>query len=199
MEQPPKSFDDQQSSFLARVLRDLELRLNNVIEVAKNIVLPGAIKTANLADGSVTQPKLAANVAGNGPLIIASQGAVSIPASTFVKMPWSIITDTNSCWSVANNRFTPNVAGYYQVSAQVFFNVIGQNYLMLMKNSTGAGTGRYADGSNGTTSFVVGVSTIVFMNGTTDYLECYVFSNIANSITANSNGYAFTASLLRAA
>jgi hypothetical protein len=191
-EQPPASFTNEQKAYLSRVLKNMELKLNDIIAVARAIAAPGAIKQANLGP----------DIASNGPLVIANAALTTLAASTFTKINWTEEVVTHNCF--ASNRFTPNVAGYYQVNASVFFNsTAGANYLMLFKNGTGTGSavGRYQDGSSGAVSTVGAqmclVSAIVPMNGTTDYIEIFAFSGVANQINTGTNR--FSSTLVRAA
>ena len=85
----------------------------------------GSVGTTYLAAGSVTQTILGTNVAGNGPAFSAYQttSAQSVSANTFTKITLNSIAttgfDTNSNFSTANSRFTPTVAGYYQINASL--------------------------------------------------------------------------------
>jgi len=206
MEQPPKSFDDQQSSFLSRVLRDIEVRLNNTIEVAKNISLPGAIKTANLANGSVTQVKLATNVASNGPAFRAHHHlavAQTLVANTSTVVQTIEELDTNN--NYASNRFTPTVAGYYQINCTArVSSAATAAWTFVFKNGLNVGPlvihGTYTGVAYNSPICIC--SGIVFMNGTTDFLEWGVFSSgggaLDNTVTSG-NPWHWDGCLVRAA
>ena len=68
------------------------------------------------SDGKVQQAALAANVAGNGPAFSAYQSTLqSFSSNTVTKVLFQTEEyDTNS--NFASSRFTPTVAGYYQLS-----------------------------------------------------------------------------------
>ena len=99
--------------------------------------------------------------------------------------------DTANCFdSATNSRFTPNVAGYYQLNAQVRLDLgtvsgTGEYYISIFKNGSifkrgfnpGAG---YTIATGGQLLF--GISTLVYANGSTDYFELYAFQ--ASSTTA---------------
>lgn len=83
--------------------------------------------------------------------------------------------DTNNCYNVANGRFTPNVAGYYQINFNALFNFSaggGQNmHVSLIKNGGELIRGGQHVPSGSTESYWNSTgSTLVQMNGTTDYL-----------------------------
>ena len=98
--------------------------------------------------------------------------------NTFVKVKLNAETfDTNNCFdSVTNYRFTPNVAGYYQIEGAVAAAVQANNYVQshIYKNGV--------DFAQGLTSSVNGpyatipVSRLIYFNGTTDYVELYFYS-----------------------
>lgn len=86
--------------------------------------------------------------------------------------------DTNS--NFASSTFTPTVAGYYQVSGAFstsLLNPIPTALAIIYKN--GAGYKNSGGGTGGASSFVsTSVSALVYMNGTTDYLELYAYVDL---------------------
>lgn len=78
--------------------------------------------------------------------------------------------DTNN--NFASSRFTPTVSGYYQINAQ---NQPNNSYtggwIAVYKNGTLYRYGTYVN--TGVTFGGFTVSTIVYCNGTTDYIEIY--------------------------
>ena len=110
--------------------------------------------------------------------------------------------DTNNCYDTSNNRFTPNVAGYYLftltplISASSSFIEV---YLQFYKN--GSGTNQYALWSltSGTFNTIApSAQTIIYMNGTSDYMEGYAYVG-ATSPQFNTGGGVFTGVLVRSA
>lgn len=141
--------------------------------VTGNIITSGDSAT-------VTQTMLASGIAGNGPAFFASliNGNVvqSITTNVWTKAKIDTKTfDTASCFDTTNYRFTPNVAGYYLVTWTLDLTASASTVQMaaLYKN----GTGIFYSGAwalpSGTYNFLFGSSAVVFMNGTTDYLEVY--------------------------
>ena len=98
----------------------------------------------------------------------------SITNSTFTKITFNAeLFDTNS--NFASSTFTPTVAGYYQISGGIS-NLAGstptRTILSFFKNGSGyAGLGDYTASS----CYRVYGSTLVYCNGTTDYIELYVY------------------------
>ncbi len=92
--------------------------------------------------------------------------------------------DTASCYDNSTNyRFTPTVAGYYQISGSIYMaatsNISGSCLASIYKNGS-----RFKDGSliygGNSTSFslsFVDVSALVYLNGSTDYVELYGLIN----------------------
>jgi hypothetical protein len=144
--------------------------------------------------GVVSQPMLAAGVAGNGPAFRAFMAnAQTISATTFTKLNFNTESfDTNSNYSTVTNRFTPTVAGYYQVTANTYFSATAQLYIY--KNGSANITGAYV---NSVGHFISG---LVFLNGSTDYIEIFYFGS-AGITTSNNSEFAnqFSGFLARAA
>ena len=156
-----------------------------------------------LPDATITQPDLAANVAGNGPAFSAYQSSnQTISSSTWTKVQLQTKEwDTASCFdNTTNYRFTPNVAGYYQINAQVLMTATSAwGVLAVYKNGSNAKYGNnVASSPNG---LYCACSTTLYMNGTTDYIEMYALQGTgANStISINSNATSFQAFLARSA
>ena len=90
--------------------------------------------------------------------------------------------DTNS--NFASSRFTPTVAGYYQISAAVFFNsATGGNIMTASIYKNGAAEKTVFAPFLAIGYGAAAVSTLVYLNGTTDYIELYTFQNSGSSQT----------------
>ena len=125
----------------------------------------------------------------------------SIGSASFTKAQLDSETfDTTNAYDNATNyRFTPLVAGYYQVNCQVVFNFSGgdtnvQYNAAIFKNGSG-----YVDIpiKNTIASAVSGISLsdIVFLNGSTDYIELFVYQDSGGNRDIN-NGTFMSAALL---
>lgn len=169
----------------------------------------GAVGTTNIANQAVTQSKLAAGVAGNGPAFSAYlSGTQSINTGTNTKLQLSVERfDTASAFdSVTNYRFQPQVAGYYQISGGVGYSVTTNNigcYISILKN--GSSVAAAAAVSTSATYMMASVSNLVYLNGSSDYVELYSQQQSAGAANAISGVFVagdttyMTGTLVRAA
>ena len=127
-------------------------------------------------------------VNNTAPLFIAyANDAQTIATATFTKVQCNTeVADTNSNYDHSTNyRFTPTVAGYYQITGAVGWTTApanGDGFIALYKNGS---VYRYI--SNRTTPssanrFLAG-TCLMYMNGTTDYVELYVYQNTGGNLT----------------
>lgn len=141
---------------------------------------------------------------GAGPAFYAfQQSDQSITTGTYTKVTLGgELFDTDNCFS--SSRFTPNVAGYYQINA-------------LIRVSANAGTLTSVIATiykNGTLydvfpNFVVNITTayaayssVVYLNGTTDYVELWGQASGTSPLfdySSDLNGCRFSGFLVRAA
>ena len=138
----------------------------------------GAVTTPYILDGAVTQAKLASGVAGNGPAFSAYLNTTqSVSSSTYTKILYDTETfDTNN--NFASSRFTPTVAGYYQFTAACYVScgpsfVSARCYLYKNGATYVSGNWNYNGGSNVGTDSIAIVTSLIYLNGTTDYVEAY--------------------------
>ena len=176
----------------------------------------GTLPVANGGTGVTTKTGTGAVVLGTSPTITGATitvAATAAPAfSAYLSANqatssnvWTKVIfdteefDTNS--NFASGRFTPTVAGYYQINGQTnggasassFTRSISQMY----KNGVGYkfGTDSAVTGSNGGS----GVSSIVYLNGSTDYVEIYAFITATSpSIIGTTTAY-FNGAMVRSA
>ena len=150
----------------------------------------------------LTLPATSGTVMVNGPAFSAYLGA----AQNITNVTDTVILfdnenfDTNSNYSTANGRFTPTVAGYYQVNANVALlgNTITLASANIRKNTNiMAFVGTTAFAFNSTPVRMSG-SVLIYCNGTTDYIDVtgYVAAASGWQVGATST---FTASLVRGA
>lgn len=146
----------------------------------------GAVNSTYLLDGSVTQAKLGTGVAGNGPAFSAykSGSDQTVTTQTFNKITFETEKfDTNN--NFASSRFTPTVAGYYQIncvlrySGTTILNVIA----LLYKNGSSYERG-YESGvlASSNTAGQITSSWIVYCDGVTDYLEIYGYMDASGTL-----------------
>ena len=138
-------------------------------------------------------------VSGNMPAFSAYPSAgTSVTASTHTKITFDTENfDTNS--NFASSRFTPTVAGYYQINANIRFGpTTGTLFLVALFKNGSLGV---ISGGNGVSAYVTPcVSAVLYFNGSTDYVEVYGYQNTAGTISSDSGTYYnFSGCLLRAA
>jgi hypothetical protein len=110
--------------------------------------------------------------------------------------------DTAAAYSTVNYRFTPPVAGYYQVNACIAWpsNASSGEAIALYKNGSIYKIGTYA--LNGNVGNRISSSFLVYLNGTTDYIEIYAINNTAATLVTAGNTSTdtwFQASMIRSA
>ena len=141
-------------------------------------------------------------VSSNMPAFSAYAGsATSITNNTFVKVLFDTEEfDTNS--NFASSRFTPTVAGYYQISAVVGISLgtMSQNEAAIYKNGSVYKYGQYPNPTVAQTAYA-GVSSLVYCNGSTDYIEIYGYQQSGGALnTVTGSAYCwFNGSMVRSA
>lgn len=161
------------------------------------------ISAGGLPDAIITQPELATGVAGTGPAFSAYAGAsttLTNNADTKVLFDTEEF-DTNS--NFASSRFTPTVAGYYQINSAIRIQGVASGntvYISLYKNGAAYKLGNLVIQPNtGDPIFIV--TSLVYMNGSTDYVEIYGFQNFGSTRTtqASSGTTYFNGAMVRGA
>jgi hypothetical protein len=121
--------------------------------------------------------------AASGPRVYAYRSTnLGITGGATILLPFDVeVYDTANCWN--GSRFTPNVAGAYEVRG-----VSGVN------NNGLCGTRLYKNGalqydmvtSTAGTSISLPWTGIVLLNGSTDYVEVYQWASTNGTITGTS-------------
>lgn len=134
-------------------------------------------------------------------------GTQAVTQNIHTKVAFNTETfDTDNCFDTSTYRFTPNVAGYYQINTGVMMAAVNNfTNADIYKNGS-----RYQKGQatlGGPASYPTGVNNgIVYLNGSTDYVEIYTYfyntnANVGGGELGNGGyGYSwFSGSLVRAA
>ena len=125
-------------------------------------------------------------VSGNQPAFSAYQTANQSVSNA----SWTKITFTTEAYDTANcfasSRFTPTVAGYYQLNGQVQWLTSANGRFTLCVKKNGANDTRGTDIN--ATNYGGVVSTLVYANGTTDYFEIYAYQQSGGSVSTD-NAY----------
>jgi hypothetical protein len=170
-----------------------------------SISLSPADTSSNLV---IQVPAVTATMAIDGPAFSASSNVgQTLSNLTTTKIEYNVENwDTNSNYDPSTNyRFTPTVAGYYQINASTRINGStasggAEAFLVIYKNGTAIRRGTNWGGV--TSNFMtIACSAVVFCNGSTDYIEIYVNNATGSSSTVSSNETMtyFDGTLVRAA
>lgn len=157
-------------------------------------------------DITIALPARAGNLMMDGPAFSASQTTQqSISSGTNTKVQFQTKAfDTANCFSTSTYRFTPNVAGYYQVNGAVAFTnfISPATIVQLSKNGSEFFRGQRVNTATSEQVTVV-MSCLLYLNGSTDYIElyCYQGSGSSQNIENNPAGTNtwFNAALVRGA
>lgn len=140
---------------------------------------------------------------GSGNLSFAAAGESNLPyfyvtrdsnqtmsASTHTVLQFdSVEFDTCSGYNTSNYRYTPNVAGKYYFEACLQFTYTGSLgntvYQYIRKNATAVAEASNREGGYGS---VTQSSTILTMNGSSDYVDIEVYGNPSGNFIAEGNG-----------
>jgi len=141
----------------------------------------GIVDTDMLASAAVEQAKIASGVVGTGPAFHAynNSGDVSISVNSFSKVTLNAESyDTNNCFDTSNYRFTPNVAGYYQFTSRV--SVGGSSMSRALATLAKNGTMFIYGNDIPTNVYGTVCDGLIYLNGTTDYVELYIYITATN-------------------
>lgn len=151
-------------------------RILTLPDAAGNVVTTGS-------SGVVTQGMLASGLAGNGPAFSAYLSTnQNISSSVFTKIQLNTEEfDTNSNYDNSTNyRFTPTVAGYYQINGYSLLtgnaSTLVNAHVSVYKNGAEFKRGVQLVFSTGNGQYLgSSVTCLVYLNGSTDYAELYGF------------------------
>jgi len=155
---------------------------------------PASVSSSNLAAlstipstaGNITVPAVTGTmmVSGNMPAFSSYAGtATSLGTGGATKVLFDTeIFDTNN--NFASSRFTPTVAGYYQFSTTVGFAAYQTTETILSFYKNGS-IYRFYNDQIVTRLYYFGASDLIYCNGTTDYIEVYVYQYSGSSVNTS--------------
>jgi hypothetical protein len=159
------------------------------------------LAAGGLPDATITQADLATGVSGTGPAFSAQATTTqSISNTTYTKITLGTENfDTNG--NFASSTFTPTVAGYYQINAGIFYNAsatAGLGQILIYKNGVAANNTVNNMSSAGYCG--LSISTLIYCNGSTDYIELYTYHAFGSSqATSSGTSVYMNGALVRAA
>ena len=146
--------------------------------------------TLTLPTTSGTVITTGSTFAGTGPAFSAyTSSTTSVSSGVLTKVTLNAeYFDTNNNFDTANSKFTPTVAGYYQINANFLMgaNANSFNVILIYKNGSIAYVGTQVQNSTSQSSNAV--SCILQCNGTTDYIELYAYQTSGSTLSVQSNG-----------
>jgi hypothetical protein len=127
----------------------------------------------------------------------------SISANTDVIIQFVDDFDPQNWWNASTYQFTPTIAGYYNIFVGVWLDNPGvtNNQANIQVRKNGNSFVIVQNPLNNVTGQAFEASKIVYLNGTTDYIEFTIFQGSTGSVnilqgTANGSGTWFSASLI---
>jgi hypothetical protein len=156
-----------------------------------NTTTTGVLGSTFVADGTgdltiqqngVTINKVTANPACRVYMSDAGGSNRNVTSGTWTKIPFDTAEyNILNCFDLTNNRFRPTVAGYYQVNgnAQLGTNTSSGGYFYIAWYKNGS-VFNYASSirlisATVASDTMLSASNLVYLNGTTDYLELAVY------------------------
>jgi hypothetical protein len=167
--------------------------------------LVGKTTTDTLTNKTLTSPTITGATITVASTAAPAFSAYSNALTSASNATWTKVTfntkefDTNS--NFASNRFTPTVAGYYQVNASLSgpSSASGVIAVNIYKNG-GDWKGGNAIPNTLAGTYVVAVG-LIYCNGSTDYIEVYAIQSTGGTANLGSNSvdFSFSASMVRSA
>jgi len=158
-----------------------------VVTFAQAPVLPAA---------SIPQAALAAGVAGNGPSFFAySAAAQALTGGVYTKITFDTeVWDTNN--NFASSRFTPTVAGYYQITATCQAAGTATVGPFIAKNGSVV---VYGSSIPSLSYAIANMSALVYCNGSTDYIEFFCYFSATLNTSPGAGTVNFQGAMVRSA
>jgi len=179
--------------------------------IANSKLATDPLNASNLASGTVPTARLGSGTASSSTFLrgdstfqtISSEtsapvfkahlnSAQNIPNTTEFKMPLGVEDlDTGGCYDTTNYRFTPNVAGWYLfiVSGLLYYGNSAGEYgdIAVWKNGSKAIGNRNSQSGNMQLSESLRAVGVIHMNGSSDYVEPYIYHQYGTGKDLDSN------------
>ena len=150
-----------------------------------SVTLQEAVTASNL---TITVPAVTGTMAIQGPSFFVwlrnGNNNYSVTSNTETIVPLDTeIYDTDNAFDTSTYRFTPQVAGYYQIIAMVRFIGTSITEVYAFVNKNGSNFFRFLQSSSSISPCHYTGSCIVYLNGSTDYIT------LSGQITATSPSF----------
>jgi hypothetical protein len=131
---------------------------------------------------TITLPASTGTIMVNGPAFSAyASASQNVTTSTWTKVTLNTeVFDTNNNFdSTTNYRFTPTVAGYYQINAGIYcsnastYDTAGSVGIYKNGSIYQRATLNFSSQGAAFNDFLTTTSAVISMNGSTDYIELY--------------------------
>ena len=143
-----------------------------------------------------TTASLTPSVVEGPAFYVARDGAQSISNTTWTKIQLTTTNssgfDTNGCYSNTDYRFTPNVAGYYQIQFTLAISTgsLQAGRAAIYKNGNRwVLTELYMNSGDNYDDLTTQVCTLLYLNGSTDYVEFYGWRNGGSGTVGGTSAY----------
>lgn len=176
-----------------------------------NTTTTGVLGSTFFGDGAgpltVQQNGVTLNTITSAPAFRAykSSGAQSLTSGTFTKLTFQTVDfNVGNCFNSSTSIFTPTVAGYYNITAAIgteSSTTVSRVLITVYKNGSSYGNWLQDSSFSSASSnhgYVNNGSDLIYLNGTTDYVEIYGYVN-GTGIVVGTVHTRFSAFLARAA
>jgi hypothetical protein len=165
-----------------------------------NTTTTGILGTTVYGDGAgaltVQKDGVTQGVYGNIPAFSANKSAsqTGVASAVFTKVTFDREEfDTNNNYDTSTSRFTPTVAGYYQINWNLDTGGVTTSITISDLYKNGSSFKRSGGISiAGIAEQYVNGSALVYANGTTDYFEIYVYIGSGSTATVYGNSIVHT-------
>ena len=121
--------------------------------------------------------------------------AQTLSSNTATKLTFTSTDFDTTSGMFASSRFTPTIGGYYQVNSAMAWPTTGtRGFLNIYKNGSA-----FKQGTNMSICDATIISALVYLNGSTDYIEIYGQLTVGQALTATSQLTYFQAVMVRSA
>ena len=157
--------------------------------IVESFLVSSVLNAIPATAGSVGQSYLAPGVAGNGPTFgVLLTSTQNITSGTYTNINWNLKDwDTGGCFNLSGSTvtlnglsvpayaFCPNVAGYYQFDGQYLPNGSSVTRCIGTYYKNGVNYRAIADNNTSNPNLISCSSTMIYLNGTGDYVQFYVY------------------------